>query len=121
MQAVAPQVAQLTASLVGHAAGSWVGASNQRCICSCEPARLDPGVLWLVQSVVDRCGPEHLHGPPVQPPSRLVSWWLLLGAFCLVLGCRRALPEEACRLDLLLQALTFPSSTRGIHSVTNVS
>jgi len=53
------------AHFAGQATGSWL-EFGQRCHCTCSH-EVEQGLLNLVKSQLDRCGPEHLHGPPALP------------------------------------------------------
>ena len=49
--------------LSGYILGSATGSGAGRCECVCS-AEADPGVLALLRSQLDRCGPERLASAP---------------------------------------------------------
>ena len=56
-------------TVASHAVGSYLGSSSALCHCACEVATSpDAALLGLLQSQLDRCGPEHLHGRACDPP-----------------------------------------------------
>ena len=77
-------IAGATCSLATLVVTSFVsGFLRTTCVCEC-PGEKDSPVLQLLQSQLDRCGPEHLNGVPCREASwqvRAFEW-----VFCFTIG-----------------------------------
>ena len=67
-----------------QALGTWLGLGAQKlhCVCDCA-TRADPGLLQLLQSQLDRCGPEHLTRAWVETRPPPASSGVGLAGLCL--------------------------------------
>ena len=76
---------QLASQVLGPATAAWLAARGQTCSCQCLN-EVDPQLIGLIRTQLDRCGPEHLVCPAAGPAGWASSAVVLALLATLLLG-----------------------------------